>query len=267
MSFGSSGRVSKYRNPPIAPGNQLRRHRSIRAIRAFLGSPQDLLKIAELHLPALARRDLDEGGIGDRQFAWCDVNEIILDLPVAQGPEDLVGHEDCAGRGLREPVRVERDEPRLPLRVVHGESGRKPGFLGSRHRPRSRRWAVAGQRASHHIGGRQFVDANAVREPARIGHFIDGIDVARLHDRCSRTGIGEEVLAEIPQQIEFPLLDLRRILRVGLTLKRIVAVELDRRAAGCRGLQKDTAAIATSVPVVRRCGVVMWFRLRMQRSR
>ena len=64
---------------------------------------------------ALAGRRRDLAPVPDRELIGPDVNEMVLDLPVSERPEDLVGDEDCAGRGFGIALRVERDEPGLAL--------------------------------------------------------------------------------------------------------------------------------------------------------
>ena len=64
---------------------------------------------------SLARRRPHLRRIGDGELIDADGDEEVLDLPVAERPENLVGDEDGAGRRFGKAVGVERDEPEIAL--------------------------------------------------------------------------------------------------------------------------------------------------------
>ena len=77
----------------------------------------------------------------------------------------------------------------------------------------------------------EFVDRDGygpqpVREPRRVRHFIDRVEVLRADVRRLVARPGEQVLEGVVLQIDFPLLHVRRVLCVDDPRDRIVGIEL-----------------------------------------
>ena len=168
----------------------------------------------------------------DAELLGLHTNQVVLHLPVAERPEDLVGDEDRAGRGFGQALRVEGDEPQLSLRVAHGEAGRE-------RRPPSRARSTTGRAPARRpaSGPRTASSIESGRAPIRlVNQFESGTSSMVLTFRAFTSvrriaGAAEEVLRQVPEQIDVPRLHLRGVLRLGLARKRIVGVEPDGRAA------------------------------------
>jgi hypothetical protein len=103
-------------HPPAGDG-------AIRAVGVALGSAQHVVEILATHRAALAGRRLDPRLAVDPQLVGPDRDQMVLDLVVAQRPEDLVRHHDAAGHALGVAARIEGDVPRLAGAVAHREAG------------------------------------------------------------------------------------------------------------------------------------------------
>ena len=68
------------------------RDRSVRPV-GLVGAPEHGLEVAALHRPLLARQRREHRGVGDHEVAGLDRDEVVLDLPIAERPEDPVRHE------------------------------------------------------------------------------------------------------------------------------------------------------------------------------
>ena len=208
-----------------APRQAARRDGAIAAVRAPVRPREDGVEIVARHRACPPRLRSERGRPGNVDLVAAHRDEMVLDLPVAERPENLVGDEDGGGRRLGEAGRVKRDEPQLAAGVAHGEPGRKPRLLGRHDHPAPRRRPAA---ALGPDGG--FVDCHrprhdAVGEPARVRHLVDGVHVAGAHVERLVAGASEQVYREIDQQLDIPLCNSRSVLRLRFPLQRVVVVK------------------------------------------
>ena len=73
---------------------------------------------------------------------------------------------------------------------------------------------------------------NSIREPARVGDLVDCVHVlsGHIHGRIARTG--EQVVQEVPEEINVFRLRVRRVPGLGFSRERVVRIKLTGRAAG-----------------------------------
>ena len=174
---------------------------------------EDVVEIARLHR-ALSSRTAGVNVAFSAMTIWSrrDGDQIVLDLPVAERPEDLVGDHDRAGRGFGMAGGVERHEPELAARVAHREARREAGQLARDHGPGSGCRAVAGERAARRP--RRRVSGRA--RMRLVNQFESGtssivLTLLRAHVRSSGRRAGaNRLVGEIDEQIDLPFLHLRR---------------------------------------------------------
>ncbi len=185
MSLGSSGRVPTKRMRPIGlPAQRLAGDDAVAAVGFAAGALEQVVEVVEAHRARLppGRRELC--ALGDGQLLASHVGDVVFRDVVAERPHQL-GHDHFGAGGHRAVAgRIELEEPALPGGVLDGESGRHAVALRRGDRPGARRRAAARVRSPGHVLGRQRVMAGAVGEPARVRHFVDGVDVLRPRRRA-----------------------------------------------------------------------------------
>ncbi len=165
----------------------------VRAIR-LAGCPfQNILDVVENKAPPPAVLVAHRRVRGDRQCLRAERRERVLRDVVAERMEE--GGRDHLGPAghLREATRVELDPVGLPRAVADRETRGHSFTLASGDDPGAFR---------RPLGCRQYrlsgvCRADAVREPAGVGHIVDGIDVHRTAvDRLARPqeGVLDEVV-------------------------------------------------------------------------
>ena len=131
--------------------------------------------------------------------------------------------------------RIELDEPDLPGGVAHREPGHDAIVLGRNHRPAARRRAGTDPRALDEFIDGEGNSPQPVREPRRVRHFIDRVEVLRADVRRLVARPREQVLERVVLQIDLAPLHGRRVLGVDDPRERIVGIELPAvRARPCR---------------------------------
>ena len=135
---------------------------------------------------------------------------------------------------------VEAEEPDQSFFITDREPGCGAGCLRPDDGPAPRRGSVDRVGAARHLGNRDRLGVDAVREPARIRHLVDRVQVLRPDVRRRVAGPCEEVHQEVGGQIDIPLLDLRRVLRLWLAGDWIVVVEPWGRAACGKRESRET---------------------------
>ena len=181
--------------------------------------------------PVAARR-CDAGLVVNRQFLGPQRRQVRLWHVIAQPPEEPGDEDFRAGRHGRIAWRVELDEPDLPRGIAHREPRHHAIVLGRNHRPAARRRAGSGSRAFDEFINRDGYGPQPVREPRRVRHFIDRVEVLRADVRRLVARPREQVLERVVLQIDLPPLHGRRVLCVDDPRDRIVGIELP--AVGAR---------------------------------
>ena len=159
-----------------------------------------------------------------------------LNLVVAQGPEQAHGDGHGTCRRARMSGRVELHEPPHAATVSRREPGGRAFSLGAHNGP------LASRRSRRLVGtARDLVGAHrsrvdAVGEPARVRHFVDGVDVARRHVGGRIARLGEQVQQQIGRQLDVHELGARGVLRLGFLREGIVGEE-SRQVRAARGHQ------------------------------
>ena len=177
----------------------------VRSIGLAVRSAQQQPDIRFLEATPVAARRCDAGLVVDRQFLGPQRRQVRLRHVIAQPPEEP-GDEDLrAGRHGRIAWRVELDEPDLPCGIAHGEPRHHAIVLGRNHRPAARRRAGAGPRPLDEFVDRDGYGPQPVREPRRVRHFIDRVEVLRADVRRLVAGPREQVLERVVLQIDLPL--------------------------------------------------------------
>ena len=77
--------------------------------------------------------------------------------------------------------------------------------------------------------------ADPVGEPARVGNFIDGVEVLRAAAGRLVAGLHEEVVDHLVQVPDFGDRGARRVLRLWLASDRVVAIETRARGRTAPG--------------------------------
>ena len=101
-----------------------------------------------------------------------------------------------------------------------------PVTLAGRHCPLSGRRTVTSVGPGGDVLDRHGLAAqDPIGEPARIRHFVDGVDALRapVHIRVAR--LAEQVPGLVVYEVDVLLLDLRGVLQIGHSRDRIVRVE------------------------------------------
>ena len=191
---------------------------------------QDLVEVAALHRAPLARRRRDRRRGRDDELVRPHRDQMVLGLPVAERPEDLVRDQDRPRRRLGHPFGVEGHEPGLLLPVLHREPGREACRFRPAHRPRARDGAGPDQRTADRFVDRHRTRADPVGEPARVRQLVDRVQVLRAHVRRRVARPREQVERQVEEQIDVPRLHLRRVLRLRIARQRVVVIEPPGRA-------------------------------------
>ena len=189
----------------------------------------------------LAVRAPNRGLRIDRRLLRIVRGEVRLHLVVAQRPEDLGGDRHGGGGAFRERRRIELEEPGLALPIHSREARVRAGGLFPDNDPLRRVRRRADVRAAGDLLGRDRRGADAVGEPARVGHLVDRVDVLRSQAARRVAGRDEQV---VDQLVHLRLAVRRRfrgILRFGRASDRIVRVEPRTLRRGARGEQCDGA--------------------------
>ena len=184
------------------PGNS-----AIRSIIVPMRALQHLLEIAQLHRSAMSGGRREARFLPDLELLGPQSNQIALNLVIAERPKQPRGCRDGAGRGFGVTCGVEAEKPHDAALVVHGEPGRHAGALGSGHRQDARRRTTARVRATHRFIDRQRSSEDSVREPARVGHFVDRRNVQCASAVSVIARIGKKVHREIESEIDLPRLN------------------------------------------------------------
>ena len=167
-----------------------------------------------------------------------DRDQVVLDLPVAERPEDLVGDERSRRWPLRDARRASNEtNHRSPLRVAHREAGRE-------RRPASAATTVQVPGAGP-VAGRADRARPRRSTPARarmrlVNQLESGTSSMVLMLRARTFGVEspgrrEQVVARSKMRSMSHGCDARGVLRLGLARERVVVVELApvRRPARC----------------------------------
>ena len=157
-----------------------------------------------------------------------DLGQEGLDLVVAERPEQLVRDDHRAGRALRVRGRVERDEPGLAAGVESSEPRGEPRRLLANDHPFLRCWRRPDVGSADDIVDGHRAASNSIREPARVGHLVDSIDVARAFVR-RRALLGHEyVVGQVVREADVRGLRAGGVLGVRLRRDRVIAEEPGR---------------------------------------
>ena len=225
-SLGSSGRVPRYWNPPST-------------LPAACGPrPRDTThRAGGRRARALRRCRRAPGACACRWAgAWsppgamttesrCTIGHEILDLVVAEGPEELRRHDHRAGGPLGIGRGVEGDEPVVSAGVGGREARRGAGALLAGDRPAPRLRRRPDHRSAGDLFDRQRTCPDAVGEPARIGHFVDRVDVLRPDVAVLPAGGDGHVVREVVEETDVVLLGAGRVAGLRRRRQRVVGVE------------------------------------------
>ena len=185
---------------------------------------------------SLAIRPPDRGLRIDRRVLRIETGQERFHLVVAEGVEDLGCDGDGSGRGLGIFRRIEFDEPGMAL-GVHGREARVSAgrFLADQDPFRRIRW-LTDICAANELVVRERPGADAVREPARVGDLVDGVDVLRAQAARLVAGVDEQVVRQFEGLRALVRGCFRRILRLRCARDRIVGIETRalRRADGAK---------------------------------
>ena len=208
------------------------RYESVCALRRAV---ENLLEVLRRHPPPLAVRTQRGRGIDDHVLGT-QRRQMVLDLEVAERPEQAGRDRDRGGRRHRVLAPVEADEPHDALFIPGGEPRRHAGALAANDGPLSGRGAVGRQRTAPDIVGGQRLRVNAIGEPAGVRHLVGGVDVLRADVGRAIARLAEQVVQQIRRQADVPCLDVRGVLRLGIPLERVVREEPRalRAEVGCR---------------------------------
>src|SRR5262245_62994096 len=83
------------------------------------------------------------------------------------------------------------------------------------------------------VVNRERPRADPVREPARVGHLVDGVDIAGPYSRGFVPWLYEQVVGHLVQVADIGALGLRGVLRLGIAADGVVAIEV--RSGGRHG--------------------------------
>ena len=159
------------------------------------------------------------------------MHQVRLDLVVAERPEQPHGHRHGAGRGARMPGGVELHEPAHAAAVARREARRHAAGLGAHDGPRPRRRRRRDIRTPDDLVDADRPGVDAVGEPARIGHLVDGVHVEGPDVGLDVARPGEQVQQQVGRQLDVPVLCAGRILRLRLARQRVVGEESRLRRA------------------------------------
>src|SRR6185436_2624773 len=98
---------------------------------------------------------------------------------------------DGRGRPFRVERRIELEEPGLAFAIPRGEARVSARRLFPDHHPLRRIGWWADNRTARELFGRDRARADPVREPARIRHLVNGVDVLGPLARGLRAGNDE----------------------------------------------------------------------------
>ena len=165
-----------------------------------------------------------------------------LDLVVAERPEDFRCDADGAGGGPGRPRRIELEEPGLTPRIGRGEAGMRACRLLADQHPFRRVWRRTDVRAARDFFRRDRPGADAIGEPARVGDFVDGVDVL-----CAQAA---RLVLRVDEQVVHQFVHLRLVVgrrfrgvpRFGLARDRIVGIETRRLGRSAGGEEADGAS-------------------------
>jgi hypothetical protein len=208
---------------------------------------QYLVQVVGLHRRATAGRPSHRRLRVDDDVVAAQAGEVIFDLVVAERPEQLGRDHQRPGRAFGVRRGVEGHEPGGAGGVAGGESGGEATGLLAYHGQRTDRGRRQPIGADRDLGRRHRAVADAVGEPARVGHFVEGVDVAgatasRRPARGHGVGVGQVI-----GEIDLPRLRHRGVLGLGFHGQRIIAEEtrllrLQRRQRGHQRQRRDGGA-------------------------
>ena len=94
-------RIVRARAVVAEPSERAARYRpccngAVAAVGGTVGAAQHVLDVAQTHLAAFAGRRRHRRGISNRELIGTNRNQVVLHLPIAQRPEDLVGDQNRA---------------------------------------------------------------------------------------------------------------------------------------------------------------------------
>ena len=211
--------------------NRPRSQHSEGSVGAGLRPAEHALDVLHRHRTHASGERPDTGVRRHREVLDPDAADVALYLVVAERPEETARDRNRARGRARMIPAVEGEEPDLTFLVPDREPGRGARRLRPDDRPAPGRGPINRVGAARQLGDRNRSGVHAVREPARVRHFVDRIQVLRPNVRRGVAGPREQVRQEVGGQIDIPFLDFRRVLRLRLTRDWIVVVEPWRRAA------------------------------------
>ena len=143
---------------------------------------EDIVEVVLLHLPATpVERIANRGAVCDDErvaidFCRVDVDHVVAHRVIERGADDL-----GAARNLRIRRRVNLDLVDLPFGVSHAEARLHSGALPARDFPAGHIDAFRAIGPSSNRLGAHRIAADAIGKPARIGNFVDRVDVQRTN--------------------------------------------------------------------------------------
>ena len=135
---------------------------------------EDVVEVATRHRPALPVQRIANGRTvcdderGAIDLSGVDVDDVVADRVIERGADDL-----GAARHLGIRRRIDLDLIELPVGVGHAEAGLHAGALAAGHHPAVSRHAPRDRARVTDVGDDIVVAADAIGEPARVGHFVD----------------------------------------------------------------------------------------------
>ncbi len=220
-------------------GQEAARGRAVRPVGTPVGAFEHLVDVVPGQGRPPARRALFRRGVGDGDLLRPQVRHEVLHLVVAEGPEELRRDHQRAGRAVRVRGRIEREEERLAVGILCGEPGGVSAALLARDGPAGRHRRRPDDGTAEHLVDGQLARADAVGEPTRVGHLVDGVHVLRAHVGRGPPGGHEQVVREVVEQVDVPRLRAGGVRRLRLPRDRVVGKELRLGGADAEGREEE----------------------------